>query len=269
MNSEEIWKPIKGYEGLYEVSNLGRVRSLDRLVVDTIGRSYLVKGCIKHPQIGTSGYYIIGLSKDGKSKSNKVHRLVAEVFVDNPYNKPYIDHINTIRTDCRACNLRWVTLKENSNNQLTKHHAKFGSSKVVLKRERNKIHLSKSSPNYPIRLYRYSLTGEYIDEFKSMLDAALSTGIELSGIRKALNKSYRTSGGYLWRTDKVLFCEPYKRRRHTKCRSIIMVDYNGNRIKEWTSMRDASMELGITHTRIYNHIQAKTPINGFLFKYSD
>lgn len=267
MNSEEIWKPIKGYEGFYKVSDYGRIFSVERWVCDTIGRRYLIKGHIMQPQIGSSGYYQICLSKDNKSKTHKVHRLVAEAFIPNPDNKLYIDHINTIRTDCRACNLRWVTLLENSNNPITKHHAKHGRKKEVIKREIKRNAITKESSNYPQKLYRYTLSGEFVDEFHSMLDAELSTGIEMSGIRKALNKSYKSSGGYLWRTDKVLFCEPYKRRRHTKCRSIIMVDSNGVKMREWNSMRDAANELGTTHTRIYNHIQAKTSLDGYWLRY--
>lgn len=267
MNSEEIWKPVKGYEGLYEVSSHGEIRSVDRLVCDTIGRRYLIKGHLMQLQIGPSGYYQIGLSKDNKSKSHKVHRIVAEAFVPNPDNKGCVDHINTVRTDCRACNLRWVTLLENSNNPITKHHAKQGRHKAPIKRNISRNVISPKASNHPRRLYRYTLTGEFVDEFPSMLEADLSTGIEMSGIRKALNKSYRTAGGYLWRTDKVLFCEPYKHKKHSKSRAIIMTDSTGAKKGEWAAIRDASIELGITHTRIYNHIHAKTPIDGMWFRY--
>jgi len=267
MNSKEIWKPIRGYEGLYEVSDCGRVRSVDRWVCDTIGRKYLIKGCLMQPQFGPSGYYQICLRKCNKSKTYKLHRLVADAFIPNPDNKSCIDHINTNRTDCRACNLRWVTLSENSNNLITKHHAKYGRQKTPIKRGINRNVFSKNAPNHPRRLCRYALTGEFIDEFPSMLDAELSTGIEISGIKKALNKSYKSAGGYLWRTDKAFFCEPYKRRKHTKCRAIIMIDAFGAKKGEWDAIQDAAIELGITYTRIYNHIQANTPIDGFWFKY--
>ena len=102
----EIWKEIKGYEGLYEVSSEGRVNSLGR------------KPGIMRP--GTSkGYLKVGLTKDGIRSMFRVHRLVAEAFIPNPDNKPEVDHINGDRKDNRAENLRWMTHKENNNNPVT------------------------------------------------------------------------------------------------------------------------------------------------------
>ena len=116
----EIWRPIKDYEGLYEVSNLGRVSSLDRETIDTIGRKHYIKCRILKQGKDNHGYLVVALTKNGKSKTVRVHRLVAEAFMPNPENKPCIDHINTIRDDNRIENLRWATPKENMNNELTK-----------------------------------------------------------------------------------------------------------------------------------------------------
>lgn len=121
----EIWKEIKGYEGLYEVSSEGRVRVSDRLVKTKGNVLYLKKGVIlKESYAG--GYSQVVLTKDGIRKSYKVHRLVAGTFIDNQDNLPCIDHINTIRSDNRVENLRWVTYKENSNNPITlsKHYGR-------------------------------------------------------------------------------------------------------------------------------------------------
>ena len=109
---EEVWKPIKNYEGLYEVSNMGRVRSLN------YRRSEKEK-ILKNIECN-NGYFQVGLVKLGKRKIFSVHRLVAEAFIPNPEGKPCIDHINTIRSDNRVENLRWVTYEENNNNPLTK-----------------------------------------------------------------------------------------------------------------------------------------------------
>ena len=108
---EEIWKPIKDYEGLYEVSNLGRVKSLN---YRGTGKEKILKNIEN-----SKGYFQVGLVKFGKQKVFKVHRLVAEAFIPNPENKPCIDHINTVKSDNRVENLRWVTYKENSNNEKT------------------------------------------------------------------------------------------------------------------------------------------------------
>ena len=107
MEDKEIWKDIEGYEGLYQISNLGRIKS-----------SYNGKEKILKP-FDNHGYFRIQLYKNGVRKKETIHRLVAKAFIPNPENKPYIDHINTIRTDNRVENLRWVTHEENNNNPLT------------------------------------------------------------------------------------------------------------------------------------------------------
>ena len=108
----EIWKPIRDYEGLYEVSNLGRIKRL--------GNDKNRKEKILKPYKNKLGYLRVTLSKDNKVKYMFIHRLVAIAFIPNPENKPCIDHINAIPSDNRVENLRWATYKENMNNELTK-----------------------------------------------------------------------------------------------------------------------------------------------------
>ena len=101
----EEWRPIKDYEGLYEVSNMGRVRSLDRIIIDSKGRKHPFEGKIMKLQSDRYGYLYISLNKNGKRKF-KVHRLVAEAFISNPEGKKHVDHINTNKEDNRVENLR-------------------------------------------------------------------------------------------------------------------------------------------------------------------
>ena len=126
----EIWKEIKGYEGLYEVSSEGRVRSL-------IGGNYLSFKSFNN-------YQRVGLCIHSKQKWFLVHRLVAQAFIPNPDNKPEVDHINCDRMDNRVENLRWVTSKENSNNPLTKQNKRVALSGIPKSIEhRKKLSLSK------------------------------------------------------------------------------------------------------------------------------
>lgn len=113
----EIWKDVPGFPG-YQVSNAGRVRSLPR-IVKRGNHTMSIFGSIL--RFGTSmGYSFVNLRKDGKSISVKVHKLVGLVFVENPKNRPEIDHINTNRKDNRPENLRWVNRHENNMNPITR-----------------------------------------------------------------------------------------------------------------------------------------------------
>lgn len=104
---EEIWKPIPGWEGLYEVSNLGKIKSLDRAKKGHKGR-------ILTPKITRYGYLSVALSRDNKKKYNFVHRLVAISFIPNPDNKPYVDHKDNNKLNAKLENLQWVTESENN-----------------------------------------------------------------------------------------------------------------------------------------------------------
>lgn len=107
----ELWKDIKGYEGYYRVSNLGRVRGLDRLD----GAGHRIKGQIIKGVIGQEGRYEqVGLCKNGIKKRLYVHRLVAQAFCYNPHNKSVVNHIDENKKNNKASNLEWVTIKDNN-----------------------------------------------------------------------------------------------------------------------------------------------------------
>ena len=99
--SKEVWRDIEGYEGLYQVSDQGRVKSLERK--DCLGR--IVKERILRPVPASNGYLVVTLYAGGKRKTLKVHRLVCQAFHKNPNNKSDVNHINEDKTDNRACNL--------------------------------------------------------------------------------------------------------------------------------------------------------------------
>lgn len=104
------WFPVKGYEGLYEITKDGRIRRTPKEL---------------HPSKDAQGYMVISLrDTNGKEKVVKMHRLVAETFIPNPENKPQVDHISTVRHDNRVENLRWVTQRENLANPITRERMK-------------------------------------------------------------------------------------------------------------------------------------------------
>lgn len=114
---EEIWKPVVGYEGYYEVSNLGRVRSIPRTVIYKNGKTQgnYVGQILKHDTAnGKAGpYKSVRLCINNKPKRKSVHRLVAEAFIPNPFNKPNVNHIDCDPSNNIVSNLEWCTQKEN------------------------------------------------------------------------------------------------------------------------------------------------------------
>jgi len=117
VNITEVWKNIKGYEGSYQVSNLGRVKSLERAVALKNGSERHLKERILKPSTNRYGYLQALLCNgSGKVKTLLVHRLVCEAFYENPENKPCVNHIDENRTNNVASNLEWCTVKENNNH---------------------------------------------------------------------------------------------------------------------------------------------------------
>lgn len=114
---EEIWKDIKDYVGLYQVSNLGRVKSLKRRVKKWNGYRMIGEKILKS-KLDKNGYCLITLCKNNIDKTFKMHRLVAQSFIPNPQNKPEINHKNNQKQKNYVKNLEWVTSKENKQHSI-------------------------------------------------------------------------------------------------------------------------------------------------------
>ncbi|PEO38310.1 NUMOD4 domain-containing protein [Bacillus wiedmannii] len=112
---KEVWKDIEGYEDLYQVSNLGRVKSLDRDYIDSLGRKRTSKGRTLRP-VRLNGYQGVSLCREGSDKKERIHRLVAKAFLPIPLFKDTVNHINGIKNDNRVENLEWVTQSENAQH---------------------------------------------------------------------------------------------------------------------------------------------------------
>ena len=140
----EEWRSIEGYEGLYEVSNTGRVRSLDRYD----NRNYFRKGKVLSPGKDTVGYLFVILTCNGKRKAINVHRLVAKAFIENPDNLPQVNHKDEDKTNNNVDNLEWCTAKYNN---------KYGSRK-------DKVRESKLKSGYWTGLSRKEYLKKYYQE---------------------------------------------------------------------------------------------------------
>lgn len=176
---KEIWKPIYGYEGLYEVSNIGKVRSLDRYV-DFRGRKRIFKGRIlKFKKAGSDDeYQSVALSKNGKTKYITVHRLVAIAFIPNPNNLPEVNHKDENPHNNSIENLEWRDRKYNVNYGM--HNKKISDTK------------SKS-------LSILDLNGNVLKIYRSAKDASKETGFTQSGITHCCNGRLNAFKGYRWR----------------------------------------------------------------------
>lgn len=120
----EEWRPVPGYEGVYEITVSGRVRSVDRTIIDSVGHEYTVCGREKVVRVGDTGYYCVSLSKGGKNRVGKVHRLIYEAFVGPIPEGAIIRHLNDVRTDNRLENLAAGTHADNRHDSVRNgtHH---------------------------------------------------------------------------------------------------------------------------------------------------
>lgn len=179
---KEIWKDVVGYEGLYQVSNLGRVKTLPK-------RGH--KSCIMKPSLKKDGYIRIHLSKNAISKTLYVHRIVAEAFLPRCNNKYEVNHINGIKTDNSVDNLEWVT---RSRNQLHAIEMGLRSPSPMTGRK------GKLCPNSRAIL-QYDLKGNFVREWESISAAANSLGCKPSLICACLSPNIRTktSRGFIWK----------------------------------------------------------------------
>ncbi len=141
---KEVWKDIEGWEGYYQVSNFGNVRSLDREIVYSTGRKEIRRGQLIKPNFNKSnGYLSVGLNKGKNKKRAYVHRLVALSFCDNPHGKPEVNHRDEIKTNNHYKNLEWVTRLENNvyngrAKKLSKKSAKTMMKKGIYERTARK-----------------------------------------------------------------------------------------------------------------------------------
>lgn len=175
---EEIWKDIEGYEGYYQVSNLGRVRSLDSLAWNHNGYAPK-KGVVLVSRANATGHHTVHLSKDGKSKIQFVHRLVACAFIPNPNNYPIINHKDENPSNNCVENLEWCTHKHNMNYG---NRPFIGNAKCLKQIDKD---------------------GIVVGRFRSLAEAARKTGINRGNISSVLNggKYRHNAGNYKWEFD--------------------------------------------------------------------
>lgn len=189
----EIWKDIKGFEGYYQVSNLGRVKSLDRTITYVNGKVVNLKGKIISTFKMLNGYLTVNLRKNNKLYKKYIHRLVASAFIKNEYNYPCINHKDETRDNNVAENLEWCTYKYNNN---------YGS--CIEKRKKNTDYKNRKKNFKNIKcVYQYDIEGNLIKKYKSANEVFNILGYSEDGVRKCCNNVSKTYKGFVWQYNTI------------------------------------------------------------------
>lgn len=175
----EIWRDIKDFEGLYQVSNWGRVKSLN---YNHTGKEWILK-----PRKSGKGYLSVTLSKDGKCKNFLVHRLVAEVFIPNPLNLPQINHKDENPSNNNVSNLEFCDQKYNIN---------YGNRNKKVSNKMTNGKLSKP-------VLQFSKTGDFIREWKSTAECGRN-GFKQVAVCRCCNGKLKTHKGFMWKYKETL-----------------------------------------------------------------
>lgn len=245
---EEIWKDIKGFEGRYQVSNMGRVRSLDRWTLDE--HPHFVKGMMLKPSLNKgSGYVRVSLS-DGRRnyKHYEVQRLVALHFVPGYKEGLVVNHKNEIKTDNRAENLEWCTYQYNLNY----------SDVVAWKRR---------------AVYQYTMDGDFIAIHKCCAEVEKMMGTYLGAMVYVMYES-KTGiwKGYRWSFE-PRSKEEWKARKKGSAKRRAVLQYTSDMvlINRFNSITEAEAETGINHGTISTCCRRRSVITntGYLWRYEE
>lgn len=180
----EQWVDIDGYEGLYQVSNKGNVRSCDRIINSKCNSKRLCKGKPIKPYEDEDGYMRVGLHKNDTQKVVGIHRLVADAFIPNTNNLPSVDHIDGNPNNNIVENLRWITIKGNNSTAI----AKSRKSVSAFKRKDNKK-----------KIIQNTSEGVFLAEYNSTMDAERVTNVNHSAIIRCCKGKQKIAGGYIWK----------------------------------------------------------------------
>lgn len=180
----EVWKPVVGYEGLYEVSNQGRVRSINRVTKGRWG-TQTFRGTILRASNRTKSsknslfcYQGVNLHRDGIGKNVDIHRLVAEAFIPNPNNLPIVNHIDENPSNNNVENLEWCTQKHNQNHGTLPERRKLINIRAV---------------------NQYTLEGDFVRRYNSLDEARKEMKLPPTSISNACRGYSGSAGGFLWR----------------------------------------------------------------------
>lgn len=254
---KEIWKPVieEGFEGFYEVSNLGRIRSTDRIVESKRG-PLKYKGKLLSPSPNSDGYLTVNLCKSGKKKNVKVHQVVAKAFIPNPNNFPEVNHIDENKANNQVTNLEWCTRKHNMNH---------GTALERMKKHPNQKKRCEESKS-PIIGINIKDGSEI--RFESISEAD-KNGFKRRNLWSALNGYDASHKGYVWcRAEEYSPVKVKKLLDRTKVKKVAHIDDNGNVIRIFENTKEASRYIGVNPSQISRVCNGKMKqTKGYKLKY--
>ena len=247
---EEVWKDVKGYEGLYEVSNHGRVKSLARIVEYTDGRSYMKDEKILSTPPNSDGYLHTQLGKNKKWKTYRVHRLVGEAFLPNPQNYPEINHIDEIKDNNHVSNLEWCTREHNMNHGTGMERAH-------------------SHPNAIKRLEesKRPVVGVHIETEKEIRFESLSeadkNGYPRRNVQSVISGLDKSCRGHVWFYEEEYTSELKDEKMKPFRVRVKQLDDDGNILNEFIDAKEAGEFVGVHPSNISRAITQARKSKGF------
>lgn len=239
---KEIWKDIKDYEGFYQVSNLGNIRSCDRIIHKKGQSDAFVHGKPKKQVDNGHGYLNVCLSKFGKTKIYYVHRLVAQAFIPNHENLPEVNHKDENPYNNNVENLEWCDRKYNGNYGTIKERIGKANSKQIC---------------------QYDSLGNLINNYNSVYDAERKTGIKRTGIQNCLRDLSKTSGGFVWKYygEDFSISSVYD----NKCKNFIVKDIITNKEDQYSSVVKFAKDFKIGKETLLRYINTGNIYKNKLF----
>lgn len=231
---QEIWKDIPGYEGHYQASNCGNIRSLNYM-----GHKGNVRVLKNH--FTYDGYPIVPLMLNKTKKTIAVHILVAKTFIDNPNNKPQVNHIDGVKTNNCISNLEWVTCKEN-----VQHSIKTG-----LRNSKNRKYLHGDEHYASKTIYQYDLSGNLVKKWDCISEAARRYSCSPCTLINCSKGRIKSCKGYMWRSftnNAPIKIKPLVTKDYA--RILIQKSIDGTIIKEWNGYKELIANTGYRKSSI-------------------
>ena len=179
----EVWKDIKGFEGQYQISNYGRVKSLQR----KDGRNHTWPERILRFTVGTNGYCGVRLSKNGKVFPKEIHRMVAEHFIENPNNYPCVNHIDENKSNNNVSNLEWCTYQYNNSYGTKGQRLSESNLKTLDTNKRCR------------KVVQMDMDGNEIARYRSVREAERKVGVAHSYLSACMLGKFESAKGYRWK----------------------------------------------------------------------